>query len=69
MTVWERVLNEWPTIVAGIAALVNALGLATTEQAVEVGQVVESVLALAVWLHVRRSVDGPVTRRRTVQLP
>lgn len=63
MSIWQRLHNEWPTILAGLAALANALGVATPEEAAEVGNVAESVLAFLVWLHVRRSVDGPVTRK------
>jgi predicted benzoate:H+ symporter BenE len=67
-----RAVNELPTAVAGVAAILYVFGVdlaeATVADVVEQG---EAVLAFALWLYVRSQTDGPATRaeQKTVGLP
>lgn len=58
----EKIVNELPTLAIAVWAILNAAGIdVTAEDQTAWIAGVESVLALAIWLLVRRRTDGPVT--------
>lgn len=59
---FERLLNELPTIAVGVWAVLRVAGVDVDEEtATSAVSAVEAVIGLALTVHVRRNVDGPVT--------
>lgn len=70
-TLAKRLMNELPTIAAGVAAVLYVVSGTEVDEGFLNGLVgnLEAVLGFVVWLQVRRNINGPVTNHDLATLP
>ena len=69
-TAAKRLVNELPTIAAGVAAVLYIFGINLTEAQLDAAvDNIEGLLGFLIWLQVRRNINGPVTNYRLAHEP